>query len=229
MNATEFGKALVDFRNAIGTENFSKAISITQPSYPGLTSREDLQDDLVIAGPMDCPLTSRLPRETGNGEAHAFWRLQPNADRSQGIFYGTTPGNAVFPMGGLPQTTTEDYVRIAIPYENLGDVAKVPWQAQAEARSYTDLMAQRVKVKAKNVKLMENFFGWWGDNTVTTYPGGGRIFDGLLKQLRTQGGVLNTPTDGKLSIGLIRQACKQMYDNGGVGSVVFVDTKDMLL
>jgi hypothetical protein len=220
----EFGQAMADFQKAVGSDNFEKAISITQPTSPGLTSREDLQDNLVIAGPMDAPLQQRLSRIEGNGEAHAFWRLSPNTDMSQGFFYGTTPGNGVFPRGGLPVSATENYERVALPYYNLGDLAKVPWQSQREARSFADLMAQRVKVKARNVILMENYFDWWGDSSITTFPGGGRIWDGLIKQLRTGGSATTIPSNGQISIGLIRQLHKKMVDNGGSPSCNFCDT-----
>lgn len=202
--------------------NMQKAIESTAVVGAALV-REDLQQGLVVAGPMQTPLRNRLKRVTGNGNAHAFYRLKPNDDRSQGIFYGTTPGNGVFPKGGLPVDATENYDYVAFPYSNLGDVVQVAFQDQAQGRSYTDILAQRTGVKSRNVAMMEEYFLWNGDSSIVQ-SGGGRIFDGIKKQLTTLGGNIDIASDGKINVGIVAQNQHNIVDAGGQPRVCFSDT-----
>lgn len=208
--------------NQIGAalETLSKAITSTDVSNGALV-REDLQSGLVIAGPAETPLRNKLNRVPGNGTAHSFYVMKPNADVSQGVFYGTTPGNGVFPKGGLPVDNTEAYKLVAVPYANLGDVAQVTFQDQAQGRSFTDLMAQRTKVKALNTALMEEYFILNGDSAVTQ-PGGGFIFDGLLKQI-SNGGVSRNSPDQKITLGLIRQLSEDLWEKGSSADTLLLD------
>lgn len=192
---------------------FQKAYATT--AFPNADlNRQDLQAEMVVVAPIDTPLRNRLHRSQGNGNAHAFYRLKPNTDKSKGIFLGTVPGNSVFTKGGLPTDSNESYELVSVPYYNLGDVVQVPFQDQAQGRSYVDLLAQRTKVKMINVGLMEEYFIINGDSTVLQ-SGGGYIFDGLKRIIPNQGGVVNPSPDGKITLGLLRQTIESQWENGG--------------
>ena len=202
--------------------NYTRAISDTSITT-GALNRQDLQSDIVVAAPIQTPLRNRLNRVPGNGTAHSFYRLKPNADVSQGVFLGTTPGNAVFSNGGLPTDNVELYDLVAIPYANLGDIARVTFQDRAQGRSFTDLMAQRRKVKMFNVGMMEEYFILNGDSSVTQ-PGGGVIFDGIIKQIENGGGNIVPATGGRLDIGTIRTLAQQVWQAGGVPTCAVMDS-----
>lgn len=201
---------------------FQKAITTTD--FPtGNLNRQDLQAEIVVAAPIETPLRNRLKRAPGNGQAHMFYQLVPNADKSQGIFLGTTPGNAVFANGGLPTFATEDYKQVSIPYYNIGDIAQVTFQDQAQGRSFTDLMAQRKRVKMINVGMIEEYFILNG-NSSQVQAGGGYIFDGLISILTNNGGNLIAATNGEMNLGTGRQACRAAWDQGGVIRAMVIDS-----
>ena len=212
LTGMQIGKALEEMQKAITEANVTG----------GNLVREDLQAGLAVAGPMETPLRNRLNRVTGSGNAHSFYVMKPNADKTKGVFYGTVPGNAVFPKGGLPVDAQEAYVQKAIPYANLGDVARVTFQDQVQGASFIDLYSQRKMVKAKNVCMIEEYFNLNGDSS-QVQPGGGFIYDGLIVQISNGGGQLASPSDGKLNIGLIAANQEQIAEAGGQTSVVIMD------
>lgn len=212
LTGIQIGKAL---------EEMQKAISENNITGTGLV-REDLQAGLAVAGPMETPLRNRLNRISGNGTAHSFYRMLPNADKTKGVFYGTVPGNAVFPKGGLPVDAQESYQQVAIPYANLGDVARVTFQDQVQGKSFIDLYSQRKMVKARNVCMIEEYFNLNGDSS-QVQPGGGFIYDGLIVQISNHGGQLAAPSDGKLNIGVIAANQEQMVLAGGQPRVCIMD------
>jgi len=214
LTAAQIGKSLSDMNKAISETNVSN----------GNLVREDLQSQLVVMGPMETPLRNRISRIAGNGAAHAFYRMKPNADVSQGPFYGTTPSNGVFPKGGLPTDATEAYQYVSYPYFNIGDVAQVTFQDQAQGKSFMDLMAQRTKVKTLNAAMIEEFFILWGDSA-EVQDGGGYIFDGLLKQISTLGGQVHPSTDGTITLGTFSEVQKMQFDAGGTPRVIVIDSK----
>lgn len=212
----------VDIKSIAGTlAEVQKAITDTSV-VNGALVREDLQAGLAIAGPRDTPLRNRLNRIEGNGNAHAYYMMKPNADTTKGVFYGTTPGNGVFPKGGLPTDSFEAYDYIATPYANLGDIARVTFQDQAQGRSYTDIRAQRLKVKTANAAMIEEYFIINGDSSVGQ-TGGGFIFDGLIKQIQSRGGQILIPSNGQMSLGLIAQLALNIWTAGGQGDTLVLD------
>ena len=193
-----------------------KTIASTPYAYAGggALVREDLQAELVVMAPKDTPLRNRLKRVPGNGGAHAFYRMKRNADTSQGTFFGTTPNNAVFAKGGLPTDATETYEYVSFPYYNLGDVVQVAFQDMAQGRSFTDLLAQRKKVKMLNVACIEEYFIINGKSGVAL-SGGGQIFGGLIEQITGGGGQLEVSGNGQIQLGMFRDLHFKQWQAGG--------------
>lgn len=148
-------------------------------------TRQDLEDDLKLAGNTRTPLRNKLNRRTGNGKAHAYYKLISNAgiNQTNAKFFGTDPSAGFFAKGGLPNSVDPIYEYISRPYANVGDVMIVPWQDEAQDASYIDIKAQQKKVKMLNVGLMEEWAIINGDSSASS----GLVFDGLLTQIRNDG------------------------------------------
>jgi hypothetical protein len=148
-------------------------------------TRQDLEDKLKLAANVDTPVRKRLSRKTGNGKAHAYYKLVSNSGLNQTTskFLGTDPSGGFFAKGGLPNAVDPQYEYIARPYANLGDTVTIPWQDKAQDASYIDIKAQQRDVKMINTALMEEWAILNGDSSAS----GGLIFDGLLTQIMNDG------------------------------------------
>jgi hypothetical protein len=159
-----------------------------------------------------------LKRYPGNGGAHSFYRLEPT-NTYAGKFIGTDPLNGFFPKGGLPNAATPNFKLVAIPYANLGDIAAVTFQDQAQGRSYTDLRAQQIRLKMINTALMEEWAIINGDSDTTS----GLVWDGLYKQINTQGGQILVSPDGKFTAGYVRELQYSQWQAGGNPNLLIMD------
>jgi hypothetical protein len=148
-------------------------------------TRQDLEDDLKLAGNIRTPLRNKMNRRTGNGKAHAYYKLLSNTGITQtnAKFFGTDPAAGFFAKGGLPNSVDPIYEYISRPYANVGDVMIVAWQDEAQDASYIDIKAQQKRVKMLNVGLMEEWATINGDSAAS----GGLVYDGFLTQIRNDG------------------------------------------
>lgn len=209
--------AIEGLQRAMTERGLQKAISTSSVNGIELV-RQDLSAIMTMMMPVDTPLRNRLRRYEGNGNAHAFYRLEPTTT-GYGKFIGTSPLNGFFPKGGLPTPSTPKFKYVAIPYSNLGDVASVTFQDQAQGRSYTNLRDQQIRLKMMNTGLMEEWAIINGDSTATS----GLVWDGLHTQIVNQGGQVLVSPDGKLTAGYVRELHYNQWLAGGTPRLIVLD------
>lgn len=201
MRVNEINGLLEDLRKAITT------IPVTGIELV----REDLQAELAIAAPVDAPLRNRLARTSGNGKAHAWYRLKPT-ETANGLFLGTASENAFFEKGGLPTSANPSYEYVSAPYVNLGDVATVSFMDQAMGATYTDLRRLQIKVKMINTALIEEWAIINGNSSKNPL-----VFDGLDVQITEEidYSAFTPEVDEFKLLECISEACKAIAYAGG--------------
>lgn len=193
-------------------ERLQKDVSVT--NITGLQLyRQDLSPVLMIEPPMETPLRNRLNRIKGNGGAHEWNRLVATSGPAGVPFIGgTLPSSGFFAKGGLPVNTAPSYEHVSAPYKLVGDIAEVTDFDQAAGRTYMDLLAHQIKMKTRNVALMEE---WCIINGYTSTPGNPNnnplYFSGLLEQDSFN---VNNVGGAQFSIGGVRTAQKNQYAVG---------------
>lgn len=203
-------------------EELQKAISVTTVQNLELV-REDLQEELAIAAPIDTPLRNRLGRIKGNGKAHAFYRLEPTLDPVTGqVFLGTAPGAGYFAKGGVPTANQGTYKYVSVPYVQIGDLVEVTFFDQQAGASYTDVKQRQIKNKMINTALFEEWGIIMGDSSKTP-SGGGAYFDGLNKQI-----VYNAVDAGaqQLSLSMVNSVLHYIRRAGGHGKAAVMSFRE---
>lgn len=205
------------WENLRNTDQIRGIISKSTTAVPGLELvRQDLEDEMKVAGNLDTPLRKRFNRKKGNGKAHAYYKMvsNPGATETNVYFFGTDPSAGFFAKGGLPNSVDPQYEYISRPYSNVGDTLNVAWQDVAQDQSYIDIMAQQRKVKMINTGLMEE----WAIINGSSAASGGLIFDGLLTQILNDGFNIYDLSAGAgtaLRYSLISQVCFAIKRRGG--------------
>jgi hypothetical protein len=203
-------------------DELNKAISVTTVQNLELV-REDLQEEMAIAAPIDTPLRNRLQRIKGNGKAHAFYRLEPTLDPVTGqLFLGTAPGAGYFAKGGIPTANQGTYKYVSVPYTTVGDLVEVTFFDQQAGASYTDVRQRQIKNKMINTGLFEEWGILYGDSSQIP-SGGGAYFDGLNKQI-----VYNAVDAGgrMLSLGMVNSALHYIRRAGGHGKAAVMSYRE---
>lgn len=201
-------------------ERLQKDVSVTQ--IQGLAMyRQDLSPILMIEPPMETPLRNRFQRIKGNGGAHEWNRLVATSGPANTPFIGgTLPSSGFFAKGNLPVNTAPTYEHVSAPYKLVGDIAEVTDFDQAAGKTYIDLLAHQIKMKTKNVALMEEWciINGYAQSTNTGMPNYNALyFSGLLEQSTYN----NINAGGaQFSIGAVRKAQLGQYTVGATPRLV---------
>jgi len=203
-------------------ERLQKDVSVTNIAGLALY-RQDLSPILMIEPPMETPLRNRFKRIPGNGGAHEWNRLvATNGPSGVPFIGGTLPTSGFFAKGGLPTNSNPSYEHVSAPYKLVGDIAEVTDFDQAAGRSYMDLLAHQIKMKTRNVALMEE---WCIINGYTSTPGQPNnnplYFSGLLEQDNFN---VNNVAGAAFTIGSVRKAQLLQYNVGAQPRMVVMST-----
>ena len=179
--------------------------------------REDLSAVLTIMSPTTTPLRNRLSRIKGSGKAHSFYRVKP-VSTPNGLFLGTDPAKMFFEKGGIPDSGTPTFDKIAVPYAQLGELATVTLFDIMSGQSYADVKKTQIQLKMVEVAKGEEWAIINGDSST-----GPLQFDGLLKQITTNTTDL---TSNALSLDDLNVAAETIYDKGGTPTLIVVGTRE---
>jgi hypothetical protein len=144
LTAAEIDAAMLNIKKSVATDPVT-GLSLV---------REDLSAVLTIATPTTAPLRNRLARIPGSGKAHAFYRVKATTT-ANGKFLGTDPTKNFFEKGGLPDSGTPSFERVAVPYASLGDLATVSLFDVMAGQTYADVKKTQIQLKMIQVALAE--------------------------------------------------------------------------
>jgi HK97 family phage major capsid protein len=119
--------------------------SIAETNVDGVLEQPAVQKDITALVDHLNPLRQSIPRKPGSGTE---WLLnRRTAGSTVGAFYADT------------DTITEDtstYARASFPYKTLATQGKVTRKAQAEGRSYTDILMDEITAKVDDFRDLED-------------------------------------------------------------------------
>jgi len=132
---------------------------------------------------------------------------------------GTTPEEAFFEKGGLPQAKQPKYKFKSAPYTQIGDLATVSFFDQMAGGTYTDIKKHQLKVKMQNVAIIEEWAIINGDSSV----GNGLQFDGLNVQITNN---VKDNAGAALALSDITNVEKSIVQKGGKPQAVVVSYRE---
>lgn len=179
------------------------------PDTRSIFVAENLDPIIKLIVPTAAPVRSLLPRKAGKGQATAWKQLTSQLDP-------TTTGQSIsFADGGTPNETTQTFNVVSAAYKLLGRKLSVGLQAVAASKTHLPIEDELVRIKTLEVMQGEEAMIFHGDSSSDPLE-----FDGLLKTITTVSG-----TASDLSVDTVASYDKEIWDNGGMASHLFLNAK----
>ena len=144
------------------------------PATRSIFNPENLDPVVKLMVPTATPIRNLFPRSKGYGQATAFKRLTTQLSPTTTISGTTVTGtgqSGFFADGGTPNSTTQTYDVVTLPYKNIGRDVEVGRQAIASSRGYQDIRDELIRIKTLEVMLAEEDAILNGSVSATDFDG----------------------------------------------------------